>query len=76
METVHIRLDYPLNHVKEPIIYHLVKDYHLIPNVYKANIDVHTGGMLVLTLEGHPEQVQAGIAFLRGLGIQTTILEN
>ena len=26
--------------------------------------------------KAHPEQVQAGIAFLRGLGIQTTILEN
>ncbi len=76
LETIHVRLDYPLNHVKEPILYHLVKDYRLIPNIYQANIDVHIGGMLVLTLEGSAENVQAGVAFLRGLGIKTTILGN
>ncbi|MCX6380864.1 MAG: hypothetical protein NT023_15555 [Armatimonadetes bacterium] len=74
LETIHIRLDYPLNHVKEPILYHLVKDYRLVPNIYQANIDVHIGGMLVLTIEGKPDDVQAGIAFLRGLGITTTVL--
>lgn len=73
-QTQHIRvqLDYPLERVKEPIIYHLVTDYQLIPNIRRANIDVHTGGMLVLEIEGTPENLEAGVAFLRGLGITVT----
>ena len=49
-ETEHLRvqLDYPLEQVKEPIIYHLVTEFRLIPNIRRANIDVHTGGMMVL----------------------------
>ena len=76
-ETVSIRvqLDYPLEQVMEPIIYHLVTDYQLIPNIRRANIDVHTGGMLVLQLDGTRENLDAGIAFLRGLGITVTEID-
>lgn len=71
-ESIRVQLDYPLEHVKEPIIYHLVTDYDLIPNIRRANIDVHTGGMLVLQIEGTRANLDAGIAFLRGLGITVT----
>jgi len=71
-ESIRIQLDYPLEQVREPIIYHLVTDYQLIPNIRRANIDVHAGGILVLQLEGTRENLDAGIAFLRGLGITVT----
>lgn len=71
-ESIRVQLDYPLEHVKEPIIYHLVKDYHLVPNIRRANIDVHTGGMLVLQIEGTRENLDAGMEFLRGLNITVT----
>ena len=73
-ETISIRvqLDYPLDQVKEPIIYHLVTDYDLVPNIRRANIDVHTGGMLVLQLEGTRGNLDDGIAFLRRIGITVT----
>ncbi len=73
-ETTHIRvqLDYPLEHVKEPIIFHLVTDYRLIPNIRRANIDVHSGGMLVLEIEGAERDLADGISFLRSLGITVT----
>ena len=71
-EHIRVQLDYPLEQVKEPIIYHLVTDYSLIPNIRRANIDVHTGGMLVLEIEGARENLDAGLDFLRGLGITVT----
>jgi len=71
-ESIRVQLDYPLEQVKEPIIYHLVTDYNLIPNIRRANIDVHIGGMLVLQLEGSRDNLEAGMAFLRGLGITVT----
>lgn len=52
LKTMHIKLEYPLNYVKEPILYHLVKDYRLVPNLRLANIDVHTGGTMSLEIQG------------------------
>ena len=73
-EAKHLRvqLDYPLEQVREPIIYHLVTDYRIVPNIRRANIDVHTGGMLVLELEGEENDLTSGIEFLRSLGITVT----
>jgi hypothetical protein len=71
-EHIRVQLDYPLNQVKEPIIYHLVTDYRLIPNIRRANIDVHTGGMLVLEIEGEKQDLADGVEFLRRLGITVT----
>ena len=74
-ESIRVQLDYPLERVKEPIIYHLVVDYKLVPNIRRANIDVHTGGMLVLQLDGNRSNLDAGIEFLRSLGITVTDIE-
>lgn len=68
-ESIRVQLDYPLEQVKEPIIYHLVTDYELVPNIRRANIDYHTGGMMVLQLEGTRDNLDAGIDFLRRIGI-------
>ena len=68
-ESLRVKLEYPLNHVKEPILYHLVRDHHLIPNIRRANVDAHTGGTLILELQGGARDLQAGMEFLRGVGI-------
>jgi len=71
-QSIRVQLDYPLEQVKEPIIYHLVTDYNLVPNIRRANIDFHTGGMMVLQLEGTRENLDEGIDFLRRIGITVT----
>lgn len=71
-QSIRVQLDYPLEQVKEPIIYHLVTDYDLVPNIRRANIDFHTGGMMVLQLDGKRDNLDDGIAFLRRIGITVT----
>lgn len=73
-ETLRVQLDYPMAHVKEPILYHLITDYRLVPNIRRARIDAHTGGTLALDLTGKRADLEAGLAFLRGLSIQVTEL--
>jgi ABC-type methionine transport system ATPase subunit len=72
IKQIRVQLDYPLEHVKEPVIYHLVTDYRLIPNIRRANIDAHTGGMLVLEIDGDEQDLADGLQFLRSLGITVT----
>ena len=71
-QSIRVQLDYPLEQVKEPIIFHLVTDYDLVPNIRRANIDFHTGGMMVLQLDGKRDNLDDGIAFLRRIGITVT----
>ncbi len=73
-KTKHIRvqLDYPLQQVTAPIIYELVIRFHLIPNIRRAQIDSHVGGMIVLEIEGESENLEAGQQYLRQLGITVT----
>lgn len=74
-QTIRVQLNYPLERVKEPILYHLVLDYGLIPNIRRANIDVHTGGFIVLELTGEKPDLDRGIAFLEKCGITVTDVE-
>lgn len=73
-KQIRVQLDYPLEKVTEPIIYHLVTDYRLIPNIRRANIDVHTGGFLILEIVGEGQDLEDGLEFLRGLGITVTVV--
>ncbi len=74
MATIRVQLDYPLEQVKEPVLYHLVKDYNLIPNIRRAQIDIRTGGMMVLQLEGTTEDLERSMDYLREHGIIVTEL--
>ncbi len=71
-ESRRVKLDYPLQRVQEPVIYRLVVDYHLVPNIRRAEIDVRTGGWIVLEVQGAPDDLEAGIDFLRQQGITVT----
>lgn len=53
----------------KPIIYHLIKNYDLVVNILKANINPHKEGMMVLELQGEPEQYTKGLEYLRSLDI-------
>ncbi|MFZ5648597.1 MAG: NIL domain-containing protein [Bacillota bacterium] len=52
----------------KPIIYRLVKDYDLVVNIVKANVNPQKEGTMVLEITG--DQFNGGIDYLRNLGVQ------
>jgi ferredoxin len=52
----------------KPMIYRLVKDYDLIINIVKANVNPQKEGTMVLEVEG--EQSAQGLDYLRKLGVK------
>ena len=54
---------------EQPIVYRLVKDYDLIINIIKADINPQKEGFLVLELEGEKKNYEQGVAFLKSLGV-------
>jgi len=55
--------------VEQPIIYRLIKNYDLMVNIIKAEINPRREGFLIMELSGQPENFQQGIEFLNNLGV-------
>jgi len=59
--------------VDKPLIYHLVKDYNLMVNILKANVNPYKEGFMVMELSGDQPNYDQGLNFLREQGV---IIEN
>jgi hypothetical protein len=73
-ETIRVQLNFPLEQVKKPIIWHLSHDFGLKFSIRRANIDFHAGGFTVLELTGPAEKIEAGLEWVRSEGVETTLV--
>jgi ferredoxin len=58
----------------EPITYRMVKDFDLMVNILRAEIDEH-GGRLMLALEGTGPQIQKAVRYLEDAGVHVQELK-
>lgn len=73
-ETLRIQLTYPLEWVHEPILYRLVMEFDLIPNIRRADVDPHSGGFISLELQGERENLDSALHFLHNSGIEVNLI--
>jgi len=73
-ETIRVQLNFPLEQVKKPIIWHLAHDFGLMFSIRRANIDFHVGGFTVLELTGPRDRIDAGLEWVRGQGVETSFI--
>jgi len=57
----------------QPIIYRLVKDYDLIVNIVKANVNPQKEGTMVLEITG--DRCEEGLDYLRRQGVSVQLLK-
>ena len=55
--------------IKEPVIYRLGRDFELITNIRRADIQEGVG-WVILELEGEDEVIEKGLDWVRSLGIR------
>ena len=67
-------VSFPEELVDKPMIYELVKRFDVVPNLRRANVESHSGWM-ILELSGAPEARDAAIAYLEGLGCTVNRME-
>lgn len=68
MATKRLHLTFPEQLVQEPVVYRLVRDYDLVINIRRADVDEEVGWM-VLELSGEEAQLAAGRTYLEELGV-------
>jgi len=62
-------LTFPPRQATKAITYHLVKDFDLVPNFLRAQIQPGQQGRMLVEVTGSKESIEAGIIFLDGEGI-------
>ena len=70
MAEKRLLLDFPRERVKKPITYHLVKDFGLEINIFKAKIDESERGHLGIAVRGGEKEIAGAIAFLEKEGVE------
>jgi ABC-type methionine transport system ATPase subunit len=64
-----VKLTYPENLIREPILARMVREFGVMPNIRRANVE-ETVGWIVCELGGDPDAVERAIAWLKDLGVR------
>ena len=67
--TRKLTLFFPKCECEKPIIYHLVKDYGLIVNVFRAKVTPDEEGYLALDVTGTEEDIEKAMAFVKTFNV-------
>ena len=64
----HLLLTFPETRATEPVIYRIVTDFDVVPNIRRAAIENHLGWM-VIELDGDPDDIRKAKEYLAAQGI-------
>jgi ABC-type methionine transport system ATPase subunit len=70
---VRVKLTFPEDLVREPVIARLVREHDVEPNIRRAQVDAHEG-WIVCEIGGEPASVEGALAWLREQGVRVDLL--
>ncbi len=73
-ETVRVQLNFPLERIKEPVIWHLSHHFRLKFSIRYAAISPDTGGYTVVDFSGERADINAGLAWAQEQGVEVSAL--
>ena len=74
MATRRIKLTFPKELIKEPLIFTMAKKFDVMPNIRRARV-TESVGEVVLELEGTEKKLEEGIAYLAERGVKVEAVE-
>ncbi len=74
MTIKRIKLIFPQELIKQPVIFTMAKEFDVMPNIRSARVTEDTGEV-VLELEGTAKNLEDGIAYLKKRGIRVEPVE-
>jgi ABC-type methionine transport system ATPase subunit len=69
-----VKLTFPQDLIKEPVIFTMAKKFNIIPNIRRARV-TETVGEMVLELDGSDENVEKGIESIKQQGVDVELVE-
>ena len=73
-DRIRLFVSFPEELVDRPMIYEIVKRYDVVPNIRRANVEEHSG-WVILEVSGPHSACDDAIAYLEGLGCTVNRME-
>jgi ABC-type methionine transport system ATPase subunit len=70
MATKRVKLTFPQELIKEPVIFTMARKFDVVPNIRHAKVTESGVGEVVLELEGSEKKLDEGIAYLKERGVK------
>jgi ABC-type methionine transport system ATPase subunit len=71
---VRLFVSFPEQLVDRPLIYEVIREFDVVPNIRRANVEDHSG-WIILEMTGDNSQLDASVAYLEGLGCTVNRME-
>jgi ABC-type methionine transport system ATPase subunit len=69
-----VKLTFPQQLIKEPVIFTMAKQFNVMPNIRRARV-TETVGEMILELEGADKDLESGVAWLKDKGVDVELVE-
>lgn len=74
MSTARLHLTFPEHLISEPMIHRMGRDFELVTNIRRANIE-DRGGWVILEVEGDDAAIARAVTWLADQGLQVDRIE-
>jgi ABC-type methionine transport system ATPase subunit len=71
--NLRVKLTFPEEVVKQPLVARLTREFDVLPNIRRANIE-DTFGWIVCELAGEEDAIQKAVAWLEAAGVHVDLL--
>ncbi len=69
MAKKQVMFTFPRELIKEPVIYNLSHKFEVVTNIRRADV-TENRGWVVLEMEGEDKEIEAGIAWVKSVGVR------
>ncbi len=69
IQKVRLNLTFPADRVDQPLLAQAIKNFGVVADIRRAQIETHTGGYIMLELTGTDKQIDDSIAFWKAFGV-------
>jgi ABC-type methionine transport system ATPase subunit len=73
MDRQRVKLTFEAELIKEPIIYALGRDFHIVTNIRRADVGENFG-WVVLELDGEKEEIERGLQWVSSTGVRVDLV--
>jgi ABC-type methionine transport system ATPase subunit len=74
VSTARLHLTFPEHLISEPVIHRMGRDFELVTNIRRANIE-NRGGWVILEVDGDDAAIARAVAWLAEQGLQVDRIE-
>jgi ABC-type methionine transport system ATPase subunit len=73
MDRQRVKFTFEAELIREPIIYELGRDFHIVTNIRRADVRENFG-WVILELDGEKEEIERGLQWVSSTGVRVDLV--